>query len=29
MWFFDNDLRIICEQTGQPFEAEESTGAGH
>jgi predicted nucleic acid-binding protein len=29
IWFFDNDLRVICEHTGQPFEAEESTGAGH
>lgn len=22
LWFFDKDLRIICEYTGQPFEAE-------
>ena len=22
LWFFDDDLRIICEHTGQPFEAE-------
>jgi predicted nucleic acid-binding protein len=29
LWFFDRDLRIICEHTGQPFEAEESTGPGH
>jgi predicted nucleic acid-binding protein len=28
-WFFDNDLRVICEHTGQRFEAEESTGPGH
>lgn len=29
VWFFDNDLRVICEHTGQPFEAEFSTGSGH
>jgi predicted nucleic acid-binding protein len=28
-WFFDRDLRVICEHTGQHFEAESSTGAGH
>ncbi|MFZ0216609.1 MAG: PIN domain-containing protein [Candidatus Dormiibacterota bacterium] len=22
LWFFDKDLRLICEHTGQPFEAE-------
>jgi predicted nucleic acid-binding protein len=22
LWFFDKDLRVICEHTGQPFEAE-------
>ncbi len=25
LWFFDKDLRVICEHTGQPFEAEAST----
>ena len=29
LWCFDRDLRVICEHTGQPFEAEDSTGAGH
>ena len=29
IWFFDNDLRVICEHTGQAFEAEASTGPGH
>ena len=29
LWFFDNDLRVICEHTGQRFDAEESTGPGH
>lgn len=29
LWFFDRDLQVICEHTGQPFEAEESTGPGH
>jgi predicted nucleic acid-binding protein len=24
LWFFDKDLRVICEHTGQPYEAEES-----
>ena len=28
LWFFDGDLRVICEHTGQPFEAEESKGPG-
>jgi len=28
-WFFDEDLRIICEHTGQPYEAESTTGPGH
>lgn len=28
LWFFDSDLRIICDHTGQPFEAEESKGSG-
>lgn len=28
LWFFDKDLRIICEHTGQPFEAEDSAGPG-
>lgn len=28
LWFFDRDLRVICEHTGQPHEAEESTGSG-
>ena len=23
LWFFDKDLRVICEHTGQPYEAEE------
>ena len=23
LWFFDRDLRVICEHTGQPFEAEQ------
>ena len=22
LWFFDQDLRVICEHTGQPYEAE-------
>ncbi|MGH2927738.1 MAG: PIN domain-containing protein [Solirubrobacteraceae bacterium] len=22
LWFFDRDLQVICEHTGQPFEAE-------
>jgi predicted nucleic acid-binding protein len=29
LWFFDNDLRVICEHTGQRSDAEESTGPGH
>jgi predicted nucleic acid-binding protein len=29
LWFFDKDLRVISEHTGQPAEAEESTGPGH
>jgi hypothetical protein len=29
LWFFDRDLQLICEHTGQPYEAEESTGSGH
>lgn len=28
LWFFDRDLRVICEQTRQPHQAEESTGPG-
>jgi len=28
LWFFDKDLRIICQHTGQPFEAEASSGPG-
>lgn len=28
-WFFDRDFRVICEHTGQPFEAETTTGLGH
>jgi predicted nucleic acid-binding protein len=28
-WFFDQDLRVICEHTGQAYEAEATTGAGH
>lgn len=28
LWFFDKDLRVICEHTGQPFEAEASTAPG-
>jgi predicted nucleic acid-binding protein len=28
LWCFDRDLRVICEHTGQPFEAEESAGPG-
>jgi predicted nucleic acid-binding protein len=28
LWCFDRDLRVICEYTGQPFEAEESAGPG-
>ena len=29
LWFFDRDLAVICKHTGQPFEAEASTGSGH
>lgn len=29
LWAFDKDLRIIAKHTGQPYEAEESTGPGH
>ena len=29
LWFFDKDLRVIGEHTGQAVEAEESSGAGH
>lgn len=28
-WFSDRDFRVICEHTGQPFEAESTTGPGH
>lgn len=28
VWFFDRDLKVICEYTGQPFEAEASEGPG-
>ena len=28
LWHFDKDLRVICEHTGQPHEAEESEGPG-
>lgn len=24
LWFFDRDLELICEHTGQPYEAERS-----
>ncbi len=27
-WFFDHDLRLICEHTGQRIEAESSAGPG-
>lgn len=29
LWAFDDDYRIICEETGQPLELEVSTGPGH
>ena len=29
LWCFDRDLRVICEHTEQPCEAEDSTGPGH
>ena len=25
LWFLDRDLRVICEHTGQPYEAEQGT----
>ena len=25
LWFFDKDLRVICDHSGQPFEAEEAS----
>ena len=28
LWFFDRDLRVICQHTGQSYEAEASSGAG-
>jgi predicted nucleic acid-binding protein len=28
-WAFDRDFEVICAHTGQRFEAEHSTGAGH
>lgn len=28
LWCFDRDLKVICEHTGQPHEAEESAGPG-
>ncbi len=28
LWFFDRDLAVICKHTGQPFEAEASSGPG-
>lgn len=28
LWFFDRDLEVICEHTGQPYEAERSIGSG-
>ena len=28
LWHFDKDLRLICKHTGQPQEAEGSTGPG-
>lgn len=28
LWFFDRDLKVICEHTGQTFEAEDSAGPG-
>jgi predicted nucleic acid-binding protein len=28
LWCFDRDLKVICEHTGQPHEAEDSTGPG-
>lgn len=29
LWCFGRDLEVICKHTGQPCEAESSTGAGH
>jgi predicted nucleic acid-binding protein len=29
LWCFDRDLKAICDHTGQPYEAEDSTGPGH
>ncbi|HZK15680.1 MAG TPA: PIN domain-containing protein [Solirubrobacterales bacterium] len=29
LWCFDRDLKVICEHTSQPCEAEGSTGPGH
>lgn len=29
LWCFDRDLKTICKHTGQPCEAEDSTGPGH
>lgn len=28
LWYFDRDLKVICEHTGQPSEPEVSTGVG-
>ena len=28
LWHFDKDLRLICEQTGQPHEAESANASG-
>lgn len=28
-WFFDKDLRVICEHTGQSYEGESTMGPGH
>lgn len=28
LWFFDKDLRVICEHTGQPHESERSLRSG-
>jgi predicted nucleic acid-binding protein len=28
LWFFDKDLLIICEHTGQPFDAESAAESG-
>jgi predicted nucleic acid-binding protein len=29
LWFFDKDMEVICNHTGQRCEAEASTGPGH